>query len=210
MPDLLTCLGAEEAHYDKNRILWHAGDPVHSCALILSGALRAETISASGETALVAYHSAGALVGDVLMSTPGGNSPVYVTAAEDTTLIFLPFPAIMGGCEKNCPWHLQLRKNLISEIAQKYWAQRRRVAYLSARSLRQRICMYLTDQAKQAGSNTFSLGCSREDLADLLGVNRSALSRELGRMKSEGLVDYYRDTFRLLDKNQIINIAGVL
>ena len=195
---LLACLSAEEVHYEKNGVVWHIGDPIRACALVLSGAVRAEALNAAGEHALVAYHTCGALVGDVLMATPGGASPVCVIAAEDSTLLFLPYKGIMGGCERNCPRHTRLRENLLSEIAQKFWAQRRRTGYLSARSLRQRIAMYLADQAAE-GSATFSLGSTREDLADFLGVNRSALCRELSRMKSEGILDYYRDTFRILD-----------
>lgn len=195
---MLACLGAEEVHYEKGRILWHIGDPVRACALVLSGAVRAEALNAAGEHALVACHTAGALVGDVLMATPGGSSPVCVIAAEDSTLLFLPYRGIMGGCGKNCSRHTRLRENLLSEIAGKFWVQRRRTGYLTARSLRQRIAMYLADQAAR-GSATFSLGSTREDLADFLGVNRSALCRELSRMKAEGILDYYRDTFRILD-----------
>lgn len=199
---LLTCLGAEEARYTKNDVVWSMGDPIRACALVLSGALRAETLNPAGERTMMAFHRAGALVGDVLMTT-GGQSPVYVTAAEDTTLLFLSFHGIMGGCEKNCPCHIRLRENLISEIACKFWAQRQRISYLSAPSLRQRILLYLGDMYRSAGSATFSVGSTREDLAGLLGVNRSALCRELGRMKREGLLDYYRDTFRILDTNTL-------
>lgn len=194
---LLVCLEVETAHYEKNAILFRAGQPVHACALVLSGALRAEAVNAAGEHTLMAWHGPGALVGDVLMSTPGSVSPVYVIAAEAATVLFLPFSQMMGGCPECCPSHQRLRENLIGEIAQKYWAQRRRLGYLSVNSLRGRIAMYLLDRS--GGEATFSLGLSRENMADYLCVNRSALSRELARMKQEGLIDYYRDTFRLLD-----------
>ena len=120
-------------------------------------------------------------------------------------VLFLPFRQIMGGCRECCPAHARLRENLIGEIAQKYWAQRRRLGYLSASSLRGRIAMYLLDRAGDAA--TFSLGLSRENMADYLCVNRSALSRELARMKQEGLLDYYRDTFRLLDTEALTRWA---
>lgn len=202
---LLTCLHAEEAVFEKNEIIFHMGQPIQSCILILSGAVRAETVNAAGEHSLMAYHGAGALVGDVLMATPGGVSPVYVIAAERVKLVYLPFRRIMGSCPKCCPAHTRLRENLISEIAQKFWAQRRLTRYLTAKSLRGRIAMYLLDQE----GSTFSLGGTREDLADRLCVNRSALSRELGRMKAEGLVDFYRDTFRILDAEKLRQYAAL-
>lgn len=200
---LIDCLHGEEAQFAKNEIIWNIGDPISACAVILSGAVRAESVNAAGEHTLMACHRSGALVGDILMATPGGKSPVYVIASEPTTVLFLPFREIMGGCSRCCSCHVRLRENLISEIAQKFWAQRRRVNYLSVPGLRGRIAMYLLDKRQAAGSATFSLGGTREDLADFLCVNRSALSRELGRMKREGLLDYYRDTFRLLAADKL-------
>ena len=198
---LLHCLGAERAHFEKNAILYHMGQPVGRCAFILSGAVRAESVNPGGEHTLLALHGPGALVGDVLMATPGSVSPVYVLAAEPTTVLFLPFHQIMGGCPECCPAHQRLRENLIGEIAQKYWSQRQRIGCLSLASLRGRIVRYLLERSQ--GAATFSIGISREQLADYLCVNRSALSRELSRMKQEGLIDYYRDSFRLLDPDAL-------
>ena len=194
---LLHCLGAERRHFEKNELLYHMGQPVTSCALLLSGSVRAESVNPAGEHTLIALHRAGALVGDVLMATPGSVSPVYVLAAEPSSVLFLPFRRIMGSCWECCPCHQRLRENLIGQIAQKYWAQRQRIGCLSLSSLRGRIVRYLLEHAQ--GAATFSLGITREQLADYLCVNRSALSRELSRMKQEGLIDYYRDTFRILN-----------
>lgn len=198
---LLGCLGADTGYFEKNAILYHQGQAVTSCAVILSGAVRAEAVNAAGQHTLIACHGSGVLVGDVLMSTPGGVSPVYVIAAEPTRLLQLPFRKIMDGCGQCCPAHARLRENLIGQIAQKYWAQRRRLGYLSVSSLRGRIARFLLDRTQ--GASTFSLGLSRENMADYLCVNRSALSRELGRMKQEGLLDYCRDTFRILDREAL-------
>ncbi len=202
---LLGCLGADTGCFEKNALLYHPGQAVSSCALVLSGAVRAEAVNGAGEPILVAWHGPGALVGDVLMATPGSVSPVYVMAAEPTSVLFLPFRQIMGGCPLCCPAHSRLRENLIGEIAQKYWDQRRRIGYLCNASLRGRIAMYLLDRSE--GAATFSLGISRESMADYLRVNRSALSRELARMKKEGLLDYYRDTFRLPNREALARWA---
>lgn len=200
---LLTCLHCEVLSFEKNAVVWNMGDPIRACTVVLSGAVRAEQVNAAGEHSLMAYHGPGALVGDILMATLGGTSPVYVTAAENAVLAFLPYRGIMSGCSRCCPEHVQLRENLIAEIAMKFWAQRRRVGYLSTHSLRGRIGMYLSDESTAHGSTTFSIGLTRDDLADLLCVNRSALSRELGRMKQEGILDYYRDTFRILQPGRL-------
>ena len=192
---MLGCLNARQEHYEKNTVVWNMGDTVHACALVLSGSLRAESVNAAGEHLLMATHRPGALVGDVL-------------ASEDTELLFLPFRKIMSGCEHCCAWHTKLRENLVSEIAMKFWAQRRRTLYLCAKSLRQRIAMRLYDEYQKNGSLTFSLGGTREDLADYLGANRSALSREIGRMKEEGILDFYKDTFRILSLEKLTKDVG--
>lgn len=205
---MLSCLNARQEHYEKNTVVWNIGDTLHACALVLSGCLRAESVNASGEHLLMASHRAGALVGDVLMATPGSKSPVYVVAQEDSELLFLPFHRIMSGCDACCSGHTKLRENLVSEIALKFWAQRQRTLYLSAKSLRQRIAMRLYDEYRRTGSQTFSLGGTREDLADFLGANRSALSREISRMKKEGILDYYKDTFRILSLEKLTKDVG--
>lgn len=198
---LLHCVGDGVKHYEKNAVLWHPGQQVSACAVVLSGVLRAETVSADGTRTVAAWHRAGALVGDILMASPDRGSPVYVIAAERAAVLLLPFSKVMGGCDQCCPAHARLRENLIQEIAQKYWTMRQRVEYLSLSSLRERIFAYLTDRA--GDSDTVSLGMTREEMADFLCVNRSALSRELSRMKQAGLIDCYRDTFRILKKNAL-------
>lgn len=193
---LLHCLRAEECHYEKGDVVLSMGQEVNGCLLILSGAVRAESVNADGTHVLMAYHGPGALVGDVLMATPDSTSPVYVLAAERTALLRIPYRRIMEGCQQCCTRHSRLRENLLSEIAVKFWAQRRRTAWLSVRSLRGRIAMYLLDQK----GDCFTLGGTREDLADLLCVNRSALSRELSRMAQEGLIEFKKDTFWIIDR----------
>lgn len=196
---LLACLRAEEGHYEKGDVILAMGQAVTGCMLILSGAVRAESVNAEGIHSLMAFHRAGALVGDVLMVTPDNASPVYVIASERVTLLRLPYRRIMEGCSKCCPRHSLVRENLLSEIAMKFWTQRRRIAYLSTPSLRGRIALLLLDQSADA----FTLGGTREDMADLLCVNRSALSRELGRMQEEGLIRFRRNSFRITDRQSL-------
>lgn len=199
---MCVCLRGRRRNMERGEALWHTGDAVSACALVLRGRLRAEAVSETGDRRIAALHGPASLVGDVLMAT-AGRSPVDVLACEDTEVLLLPFARIMGGCERCCVCHVRLRENLLREIAGKFWAQRRRIAYLSEPSLRGRIAARLLDEARRTGSDTFSLHCTREELAELLGVNRSALSRELSRMAREGLIEVYRDSFRLLRRSDL-------
>ena len=143
-------------------------------------------------------HGPGALVGDVLMAARDKKSPVDVIASQNTAALFLPYRAVMTSCARACERHAILRENLLAEIAEKYWRLRRRAEYLARRSLRARLAAFLLDAAADAGGNTFSLGMRREDLAAYLGANRSALCRELSRLRAEGWIDCCRDSVRLI------------
>ena len=125
----------------------------------------------------------------------------FLWHAGDTVLgaevLFLPLERIMGGCERHCEGHARLRMNLLRESAQKFWQMRRRVTYLSEPSLRRRVLLYLQDCRSRQGSDCFRLSLSREEMAAYLAVNRSALSRELSRLQQEGLIEFYRNSFRL-------------
>lgn len=195
---LCACLGATRRRCRKGEAVWRTGDAVSGCAVVLAGRVRAESVTATGRRRVAAQHGPGALFGDVLMASADRRSLVDVIAAEDTQLLLLPYAGMMGGCSRACAAHERLRQNLAEELADKYWALRRRVLILTQRSLRARIAARLLDAAG-GGTEPFSLHGRREELADELGVNRSALSRELSRMRAQGLLDFYRDSFRLLD-----------
>ena len=112
-------------------------------------------------------------------------------------MLILPLERIMAGCERHCEGHARLRMNLLRESAQKFWQMRHRVTYLSEPSLRRRVLLYLQDCRSRQGSDCFRLSLSREEMAAYLAVNRSALSRELSRLQQEGLIEFYRNSFRL-------------
>ncbi len=193
-------LGAYTRRYGAGQSVWLTGDPVTAAGLILAGSVRAEVLSPDGSRDLAAQQGAGGLVGDVLM-TEGRASPVDVLAAQDgAELLFLPFDAIMDGGDD--PARAQLRRNLLQEIASKYWLLRRRVVCLRAPDLRGKIRIYLTHCAEDSGADTFLVPLDRQAMADYLAANRSALCRELSAMRRDGLIDYYGASFRLLFRSR--------
>ena len=111
--------------------------------------------------------------------------------------MFLPLEGILSDCGRGCACHIALRRNLLAETASKFWQLRQRVVYLTEPQLRRRILLFLRDRREETGSDYFRLPYSRQEMAEMLGVNRSALSRELGRMQREGLLEFYRSSFRL-------------
>ena len=186
--------------FPRGAILLGQGDSVTAAGVLLSGKIKAYRLNRQGEENLQSVLGPGSMFGDILMATDKGKSPVTVECMEDARVLFVPFDSIMDA-----PGELgnQLRVNLLHELSARYWALTRKVRYLSERSLRGRIALFLLDAAKDQGGLTFTLPMTREAMASLLGVNRSALSRELSRMEKDGLLAVYRGSFRLLDRERM-------
>ena len=173
--------------------LWRQGETVTSLAIVLSGAVEAVAYSRDGGAELVAYHGAGEVVGDVLMASESP-SPVTLLAREDTAVLLLPreglFP--MAG-EVSLPLR-RVQRNLLSTTGEKYWQQRRRIAYLVEPRLKTRVLRYLRDCAPAAGE-WFTLPLDRQGMARFLGCDRSALSRVLSQLREEGAIAYRKSAF---------------
>ena len=183
--------------FPRGAILLSQGDSVVAAGVLLSGKIKAYRLNRQGEENLQSVLSPGSMFGDMLMATDNGKSPVTVEALEDARVLFVPFENIMAAPGD---FGNRLRINLLHELSARYWALNRKVRYLSERSLRGRIALFLLDAARDQGGPTFTLNMTREAMASLLGVNRSALSRELSRMEKDGLLAVYRGSFRLLDR----------
>lgn len=200
--------GCHTARYGRGEFLWMRGEQVKEAGIVLSGSVQAEQNSADGTQHVVARHSAGALFGDVLMSSQMQRSPVDIVACEETLALFLPLENMMrnfsGGTEAA---QVRFRLNLLGEIADKYWVLYRRMAYLTEPTLRGRLSRYLFDLRAEQGSDTVKLSCTREALSAILGVNRSAMCRELGRMQREGLIGISRRSVTLCDPEKLKLLA---
>ncbi len=189
---LVQCLGRRRRSYRIGERVWYRGDRVMAAGVVLSGALRAETVTEDGRRELATQHGAGAVFGDILMAGVE-ESPVDIIAAAETEILFLPYERLMRGCERRCEAHERLRRNLLKSMADKYWQQRRHMDCLRAVGLRAKLLCYLRQQS--GGAAEFTLPLDRQAMADYLAVNRSALCRELARMKAEGLLDYRKNHF---------------
>lgn len=206
---LCRAFGCRSAYYPKGSIVLRRGEQVERAGVVLSGGVRAERNSADGTLSVVARHGAGALFGDVLTVSRGRKSPVDIVAAEDTAVLFVPLAALMEDASPECrAAQARVRLNLLSELSEKYWALNRRLEWLRAPTLRAKLARRLLMERREQGSDAFTLSGTRETLAAELGVNRSALSRELGGLVRGGLLTARRGRFELLDVAALEKIAG--
>lgn len=198
---VLGTLGVNPASYPKGSIIFSQGEAVTHAGVLLAGSIIAESVSYGGNRRVMQTLSPGDLFGDVLMSSLNHPTPVSTIAKEDSKVLFL---SISDLVDKTCdPLCKRVLMNMLHGIADKFWNLNRKIDYLSCKEMRQRIAMFLLDMHKQYSSLTFRVEYSREELASLLSVNRSALSRELSRMQTEGIISYYRSAFKIEDLNKL-------
>ncbi len=189
--------------FAKGSVIFSQGDTVEKAGLLLEGTINAESVSYSGERRLIQTHTKGSVFADVLMSSANHPTPVSVIAKEDSKVVFIDFEKLTANaCNPICRKALA---NMLHGIAHKFWLLNRKIAYLSCKSLRSRIAMFLLDTQKELNQSTFSVPYNREELASLLGANRSALSRELSRMQSEKIISYYKNSFKIEDIHSLKN-----
>ena len=199
---LMSCFAPRVRRYQKGELLLLAGYETRETGILLEGQILALKNTPDGASVAITQMGPGGLFGDVL-SGSSQRSPVSIMAQTACLALYLPYDKIIKPCAQLHDSHLQLLKNLVQTISNKYFALDRRVELLICKSLRTRISLWLLEQAEQAGSDTFAVPLTRAGLAEYLNCDRSALSRELGRMQREGLIETFRGSFKILDKDRL-------
>lgn len=201
---LMASLAPRVRRYDKGELLLMAGYETKEVGMILEGEITATKPMPDGTPVTMARMGPGGVFADVLA---GGRSksPVNVTAASSCLVLYLPCAALLrpGGEPNAAQW--KLLQNWLETISSKYFALDRRLELLCCKSLRGRIGLWLLEQREQTGSDTFTITMTRAELAAYLNCDRSALSRELGRMQEDGLIELFRSTFKLPDPERLAN-----
>lgn len=194
---MLKCLGAMEKFYGKGDVIYHEGDCITNMGMVLSGSVWMENDDLWGNTSILSHMEAGQLFGETYACLPGEPLMVRVVAAEPTHVLFLDAVRLMRVCRNTCGHHARLIRNLLMSSAEKNLNLSRRIFHTSPKTIRGRLLAYLSFQASRQNSREFTIPFNRQQLADYLSVDRSALSNELSKMQKEGLIEVERNHFRL-------------
>ena len=181
--------------YDKNALICHAGRVVHEIGIVQSGSVNVESNDLWGNKNIISLAHTGEVFAEAYACVPGEPMMVSVVAAERAEILFLRAAPLLD--EQAPPAVQRLVRNLLSVSAQKNLILSRRMFHISAKTIRGRLQSYLSDQAARRGRQEFDIPFDRQQLADYLGVDRSALSAELGRMQREGLLRVRKNHFVL-------------
>lgn len=194
---LLGCLSAKVEHYDKEYVVLLQGNRVDKIGILLAGRLQILREDYDGNRSIVSELLPGEVFAEAFVCAGLSHSPVTVLAIESATVLYIDYRKLITTCPGGCDFHHKLVENMINLIAHKNIELSKKLQILSCRSIREKILTYLTQQSERAGSLSFTIPFTREQLADYLSVNRSALSREISVMAEEGLLNYQRNHFTL-------------
>jgi len=194
---IIKCLAGRIAHYKKDKIIFLAGDTLTSIGIILSGAIQIINDDIYGNRTIISELKKGSLFGESFAYANLDKVPLSVIACEESDILMIDYRKIIHKCSANCVFHNQLIENIIEMIARKNVMLNKKLDILSRRSTREKLLAFLSIQSKHSGSNTFIIPFDRQELADYLCIDRSAMSTELGKLRDEGLIDFHKNSFKL-------------
>ena len=195
---VLDCALTKRQIYPSGSYIMHEGDRADYAGIILSGEVSIVFNDFWGNRALVGKLQAGEIFGDAYYYSPDKTIHINVLASADTDVLIIDYEKFISPCANNCECHNKVIRNLLGMFANKLTTMMRKMTFVSKRTLREKIMTYLSTEARLVGSNTITITLSRQELADYLHIDRSALSRELGNMQTDGLIDYYKNSFKLI------------
>ena len=199
---MLDCLAAVKKRFTRGEFLYRAGEPAGMAALVLDGMFHIDREDYWGNNSILSDITAGELFGEVYAML--GREPVTInaTAASSCTVMMMDINRVFMTCETTCPYHTRLIRNLTYVVASKNRTLTSKLGYLSQRTTRGKLMAYLSEQSVRCGSPSFDIPFNRQQMADFLSVDRSAMSKELGRLRDEGILDFNKNHFILKEKQQ--------
>lgn len=193
----LTCLGCSIRSYGRDSIVLHAGDPTDSLGILLSGSAQILKDDAFGVRSIYDSLVPGDIFGEALACAGLSSSPVSVISMLSCEVMFVQINKITSPCSQVCSYHKKLLENLLGLLAHKNLLLNSRITTLSQRTTREKIMTYMALQIERTGKYRFEIPFNRAGLADFLCVDRSALSRELSKMREDGVIDFHKNSFEV-------------
>ncbi len=195
---LLSCLSAKVTHYSKNETVLRYGSDTSQFGIVISGHVHVIKEDYYGNRSIVAIIGQGMLFGEAFAFADIKTLPVSVLATAESDILFINFRKLVTTCSKVCSFHSKIIYNMLHIVAAKNILLSQKIEFLSKRSTREKLLGYLSAEAQKTGSNCFSIPFNRQELADYLSVDRSAMSAELSRLSEEGYLHYRKNQFELL------------
>jgi len=200
---MMKCLGAKAKTYSKGDSVYRAQDYVSEIGIVAEGRVHIVKDDAWGNHNIVTEICKGEMFAEAFVCGGVGVLPVSAIAASDCEVIFVDFQRIITQCSNACVFHALLIHNIVGVLARENIMLQGKMEHITKRSTREKLLSYLSEQARQRGANSFEIPFNRQSLADYLSVERSALSAEMSRLKSEGIIDYRKSHFEIIQPQDL-------
>lgn len=197
---MLKCMGAKVLSYNQGETIFAEGNLAEDIGIVLSGSAQIVKIDYFGNRSIMANVVEGEIFGESFACSGVDTLPVNVIATKNCQIMIINALRIISTCSNACEFHRQIIFNLLKVVATKNLVFNQKIEVTSKRSTREKLMTYLLIQAKNAGSNEFTIPFDRQELADYLEVDRSGLSAEIGKLRKEGVLECEKGRFVLNSK----------
>ena len=197
LENMLKCLVATEKYYEKNETIVMAGTKLSSVGIVISGKAQITREDAEGNRTILSDLGKADLFGEAYAAAGEREVPISVVAVTDCKVVWIPFSKVVIRCSFSCSFHRVLIENMMRLIAEKNIAMNEKMRILSCKTTREKLLTYLMDFSEELGKKKFKIPFGRGELADFLSVDRSAMSRELSKLKNEGILSFQKNEFEI-------------
>ena len=194
---MLTCFSAEERTYGKDAYIYRAGDVTGRLGVVMEGAVNIIKDDVWGNRKIIENIGGGQIFGETYACLKGEPLMVDVQASERSRILFMDVNRILTTCSSSCDFHNRLIRSLMYVLAGKNLMLTKKMDIITPKSLRERVMVYLSQESVKQGSRTITVPFNRQQMADYLSVDRSALSAELSRMQRDGVISYEKNRFTI-------------
>ncbi|MBP3633701.1 MAG: Crp/Fnr family transcriptional regulator [Oscillospiraceae bacterium] len=194
---MLGCLGAKELFVPRNHPVFSEGEPANYIGIVLSGQVQLVREDYYGNRSIISVAAPGQLFGESFACADVEVYPISAVAVEDSRVLLFPSSRITATCCNACSFHQKMIYNMLRAMATSNLALNEKIEITSKRTTREKLMAYLLSQAKHHGSNRFTIPYDRQELADYLEVERSAMSAEISKLKKDGLIDCKKSEFEI-------------
>lgn len=197
---VLTCLSAEMPDFPKNSFIMRRGERSERIGVLLSGSILVMQEDFWGNRSIMAKLTPGDTFAEAFACSDSARMNADVFAAENCTVLLLHIRKLLDSCGSSCGSHGILVKNLLRETAEKNIRIAERMTITSRRTTREKLLAYLSAESARQGSSEFTIPFDRQQLADYLCVDRSAMSAELCKLRDAGILGFQRSHFKLFSE----------
>ena len=197
---LLKCVAAQQMIYENGEYIFRMGESVDRVMVLLSGSAVVFQETFWGEPEVLYQIEEGEAFGESYSCARTAVLPVNVVAMGECQVVFLSYQRMITFCSLACDFHTRMIHNLLRMVSERSVRLEDKLEHVSRKTTRDKLLSYLSKEAMVQGSKSFDIPHNRQELAQYLCVDRSAMSSELGKMKKEGILDFQKNHFTLFDK----------